>query len=128
MAVEHHLEEALRTFRQRLAAAEYALYRVRRIYQAPGVAHRAVEKLQVGSYAEMAAQFTRLSNEWAVSSEHGLHYGYLRERVSGSYPTAEEFFVVAPAVVESKTRHGFAWFEARWRAALGESLQESLFA
>ena len=63
-----------------------------------------------------------------MRSEHGLCYGYLRERVNNFYPTVEEFFVIAPAAVESKTRHGFAWFEARWRQATGESLQEKLFA
>ena len=83
-----------------------------------------------GSYAAdaMVARFTLLSERCEVSSEHGLRYGYVRERVNGCYPTVEEFFVVAPAAVESKTRYGFAWFEARWRAALGESLQEKLFA
>ena len=53
-------------------------------------------------------------------SEHGFRYGFVRERVSNCYPTAEEFFVVAPAIVESKTHHGFAWFEALalWKAAV----------
>lgn len=128
LAVEHQLDEALRVFQQRLAEAEYALYRVRRIYQAPGAAHRAVEKLQTGSYDAMVAQFNFLSGHVEARSDLGIRYGYVRERVNGCYPTVEEFFVIAPAVVESKTRHGFAWFEARWRAALGESLQEKLFA
>lgn len=128
LAVEHKLDEALRVFQQRLAEAEYALYRVRRIYQAPGAAHRAVEKLQAGSYDEMVAQFNLLSGHVEARSDFGIRYSYVRERVNGCYPTVEEFFVVAPAVVESKTRYGFAWFEARWRAALGESLQEKLFA
>lgn len=127
LAVEHELDEALRVFQQRLAAAEYALYRVRRIYQAPGAAHRAVEKLQTGSYDEMVAQFSFLSERCEVRSEHSIRHGYVRERVIGCYPTVEDFFVVAPAAVESKTRYGFAWFEARWRSALGESLQEKLF-
>jgi len=43
------------------------------------------------------------------------------------YPTVEEFFVVAPATVESKTRYGFDWFEAKWKAALGETGQGGLF-
>jgi hypothetical protein len=29
--------------------------------------------------------------------------------------------------VESKTRFGFDWFEAKWREALGETGQEELF-
>jgi hypothetical protein len=50
-----------------------------------------------------------------------------RKRAPDRYPSVEEFFVVAPAVVESKTRYGFEWLEARWREALGESAQERLF-
>ena len=84
--------------------------------------------MQTGSYDEMVARFTLLSERCEVRSEHSIRYGCVRERVNGCYPTVEEFFVVALAVVEPKTRYGFAWFEARWRAALGESLQEKLFA
>lgn len=127
LAVEHQLEEALRCFKRRLSAADYALYRVRRIYSAPGVAHRAVEKLLTGSRTKLEARLALQAAHGNVRSEHGFRYSFVRERVSGCYPTVEEFFVVAPAAVESKTHHGFAWFEARWQAATGESPQVRLF-
>jgi len=127
LAIEYQLEEALRCFRRRLNAADYALYRVRRIYSAPGVAHRAVEKLLTGNRTKLERQFALRSAQGSVRSENGFRYGFVRERVSDFYPTVEEFFIVAPAVVESKTHHGFAWFEARWQAATGESPQVKLF-
>lgn len=127
LVVEHQLDEALRCFRRQLSAADYALYRVRRIYSAPGAAHRAVEKLLIGSRAKLERQFARQSAQGSVRSEHGFRYGFVRERVSGCYPTVEEFFVVAPADVDSKTHHGFAWFEARWQTVIGESPQVRLF-
>jgi hypothetical protein len=111
----------------RLEASEYALYRVRRIYKGPGHADRAVEKLSVGSRAEMTACFEQTSQRLEVRVEHGICYGYVRNREPDHYPSVEEFFVVALAVVESKTRYGFEWFEAKWREALGETGQGSLF-
>jgi hypothetical protein len=42
-----------------------------------------------------------------------IHYVY-RQRCATSYPTREEFLVVAPAVVESKARYGLEWFEEQW--------------
>src|SRR5262245_1572518 len=124
---DNHHTEALRLFRGRLEAAEYALYRVRRIYKGPGHADRAVERLMAGSRAEMTACFEQMAPRLEVRVEHDIIYGYVRKREPDRYPSVEEFFVVAPAVVESKTRYGFEWFEARWREALGESTQGRLF-
>src|SRR5262245_37534953 len=124
---DNHHTEALRLFRGRLEAAEYALYRVRRIYKGPGHADRAVERLMIGSHAEMVACFEQVALRLDVRIEHDISYGYVRQREPDHYPSVEEFFVVAPAVVESKTRYGFEWFEARWREALGESTQGRLF-
>jgi hypothetical protein len=124
---DNHHTEALQHFRRHLEVAEYALYRVRRIYRAPGRADRAVEKLMAGNQTEMIAGFRQMSSRLKVRVEHDISYGYAREREMGRYPTVEEFFVVAPATVESKTRYGFAWFETRWKEALGETGQEWLF-
>lgn len=126
IAGDHHTE-ALRHFQQRLETAEYALYRVRRIYRAPGQADRAVEKRLTGDRTEMNEAFEETSSLLNVRVEHNIRYGYVREREPDHYPTVEEFFVVAPAAVESKTRYGFDWFEAKWREALGETGQERLF-
>jgi hypothetical protein len=123
----NHHTEALQLFRMRLEAVRYALYRVRRIYKAAGHADRAVEKLMTGSRAEMIACFEQSSSRLEVRVEHDIRYGYVRKRKPDRYPSVEEFFVVAPAVVESKTRYGFEWFEAKWRDAVGEPCQEKLF-
>jgi hypothetical protein len=100
---------------------------VRRIYRGPGHADRAVERLMIGSRVEMIARFERMAPSLEARVEHGVSYGYVRKREHDHYPSVEEFFVVAPAVVGSKARYGFEWFEARWREALGESAQERLF-
>ncbi|MGH9843547.1 MAG: hypothetical protein ACREEM_32820, partial [Blastocatellia bacterium] len=125
--VANHHAETLRHFRMRLEEAEYALYRVRRIYNAPGRADRAVERLETGSRGEMNNRFERISSSLGVRVEHDIRYGYVREREPDCYPAVEEFFVVAPAAIESKTRYGFDWFEAKWREALGETGQDRLF-
>jgi hypothetical protein len=127
VVIDSQQSEALNYFRARLDSAEHAVYRVRRIYKGPGFADRAVEKLAVGSNAEMIIRFEQLAPGLVVQLEHDITYGYVRKREPGHYPTTEEFFVVAPAVVESKTRYGFEWFEAKWREALGESTQTGLF-
>jgi len=124
---ENQHTQTLRYFRMRLEAAEYALYRVRRIYKAPGHADRAVEKLITGSRTEMDVCFDQGFSRLAVRIGHDIRYGYVRERELDRYPAVEEFFVVAPAVVESKTRYGFEWFESRWREVPGESGQAKLF-
>jgi hypothetical protein len=129
VAMRHGNVAALRLFAVRLADCEYALYRVRRVYKKKGKADRAVEQLCVGTQASMLAhlQSLILSQRLSTREEHNILYAYARERDQQTYPSCEEFYVAAPAVVESKTRHGFAWFEARWSAALGADAQEKLF-
>lgn len=122
-------DAALRLFAERLAISEYALYRVRRIYKKKGKADRAVEKLCVGARAEIFHCLQSLihSRGFSVREEHNITYAYVREREPQAYPTCEEFYVAAPAVVESKTRYGFAWFEARWTQVLHQDVQGRLF-
>ena len=86
-----------------------------------------MQKLKTGSRAEMSVCFDRMSSGFEVRAEHDIRYGYARRRDPDRYPAVEEFFVVAPATVESKTRYGFDWFEAKWRETLGETGQERLF-
>ncbi|HMX29112.1 MAG TPA: hypothetical protein PKC13_26235 [Blastocatellia bacterium] len=107
----------------------HLVYRVRRIYKKKGKADRAVEKLCVGARAEILNCLQSLisSRQLSAREEHNITYAYAREREPQEYPTCEEFYVAAPANVESKTRHGFAWFEACWAAALGANAQGKLF-
>jgi hypothetical protein len=120
---------ALRLFAEKLAVSEYAIYRVRRIYKKKGKADRAVEWLCTGAQVSMLARLQSLINSQGLTArqEHNITYAYAREREAHKYPTCEEFYVAAPAVVESKTRYGFEWFEARWIAALGVNAQRNLF-
>jgi hypothetical protein len=119
--------ETLRRFRARLEESEYALFRVRRIYTAPGKADRAVERLETGSRLQMIERFDQISSSLDVRVERDISYGYVRERKPKRYPAHEEFFVVGLLVVESKTRYGFDWFEAKWKETLGETGQGRLF-
>lgn len=114
-------------FERILSESEWALYRVRRIYKKPGQADRAVEKLETGARAEMIGRFAQRTGGLVTRIEHDISYGYVYEREADRYPTVEEFYVIAPAAVESKTRHGFEWFEARWAEVIGESKQKALF-
>jgi hypothetical protein len=119
--------ETLRRFRARLEESEYALFRVRRIYTAPGKADRAVERLETGSRLQMIERFEQISSSLDLRVERDIRYGYVRERKPKHYPAHEEFFVVGLSVVESKTRYGFDWFEAKWKETLGETGQGRLF-
>jgi len=47
-----------------------------------------------------------------ISEMHGLYYAYVRER-ERAYPTTEEYYVAALAVVDAKARHGMERFDAR---------------
>lgn len=67
------------------------------------------------------------SRRLTTRQEHNITYAYARERETQKYPACEEFYVAAPAAVESKARYGFEWFEARWADALGISVQGNLF-
>jgi hypothetical protein len=119
--------ETLRLFKAKLEQSEYALFRVRRIYTAPGKADRAVERLETGSRLQMIERFEQISSSLDVRVERDIRYGYVRERKPKRYPAHEEFFVVGLSVVESKTRYGFDWFEAKWKETLGETGQGRLF-
>ncbi len=127
IVVDDGNREALAEFERALETSRYALYRVRRIYKAPGQADRAVEKLVTGTRQEITGRFAEIVSGLTVKAEHGILYAYVREREIERYPAVEEFFVVAPATVASKTRHGFAWFEERWAEVLGSTAQIGLF-
>jgi hypothetical protein len=61
----------------------------------------------------MAACFERISSNLDVRVEHDIRYGYARMCEPYRYPTVEEFFVVAPATVESKTQNRTQKFGGR---------------
>jgi hypothetical protein len=53
--------------------------------------------------------------EKASDTARGIRYIYRRRR-GASWPTSEEYYVAAPAVVETKTRYTVPKFDAQWKA------------
>jgi hypothetical protein len=129
-------DRALGHFNLLLSQQPWAVYRVRRIYSAKavyeqngsrkrlvgrdparkGTAERCVEQLSVHPTSEGAI---RKLGEFAVQHSvapyqaHGLWYVKVGE-CERTYPTSEEFFVVAPARVETKARYGVGKFDLKW--------------
>lgn len=115
---------ALSRFAERLAATTWALYRVRRIYYAPGRADRSVERINEGSQDTCQAALetiATISSKMIECSGVGQHPRvYLRRPGSdGPFPRLEEQFVLAPAVVIDKQRERF---EATWRRLISAQL------
>lgn len=128
-------QAAIETFKTHLNTAEWAVYRVRRLYHPAkdknGIVHfdkkgsaiRAVERLNDSlTRAEAESRLRDLiSPGCEVTERRGITYVY-RQRCGEVYPTREEFLVAAPAVVAAKARYGMEWFERQW-----DSPQLSLF-
>jgi hypothetical protein len=127
-------QTAINLFRQKLEASRFALYRVRRIYNAKrgedgrelegekGQAIRAVEKLELFSDADEAeTALTRLAERMGLQPETKgfITYVYVQRRVEGTYPTREEYFTAGPALVPTKTRYGLPHFNEQWCASQG---------
>ncbi|HEX3539382.1 MAG TPA: hypothetical protein VHT75_02955 [Acidimicrobiales bacterium] len=92
--------EALAEPQGRLAAAEHAVYDVRRVYQAKGIAARSVIAVMVGTRGEahrwLAAQAQPDSDTDRDHQDGTVTRIWLRRRV-GTYPNVEQFLVVGPA-------------------------------
>jgi hypothetical protein len=117
---------AAERYESRLASLPWAIYRVRRIYSAPGKADRAVERQAVyGSQAAAtdAVRGRALKDGAELTELRGILYGFIEHRSESVFPCREEYIVAAPAVVEDKARHGLSHFEVKWR-----SLQMRLWA
>ena len=94
-----------------------AKYRVRRIYSGKGRADRAVEKLDVfASAIEARANLAGVAACLGLPVEElrGIPYVWRQRRSETEFPTREEFWTIAPALVEAKARGGLAWFDAKW--------------
>jgi hypothetical protein len=109
-------DEALNGYRQRIDSVQWALYRVRRIYTKKGQADRAVERLEVfASAVEARANLAGFAVSLGLPFEEvrGIPYIWRQRRSETEFPTREEFWTIAPAIVESKARGGVAWFDAK---------------
>jgi hypothetical protein len=109
---------AIKVHRAELDVATWALYRVRRVYTSKGKAHRSVERMNEGAREPI----TRALGVMAQVKGHALdcldaaniERFTVEECEPDVYPTREEFWVAAPATVETKSRYGLPWFEERW--------------
>lgn len=115
-------DAAVVAYRRKLASTPWALYRVRRIYNVnkkdpkkKGQADRAVELLAIISPTASHLILSRIANHLhsRIEEQHGIAYVY-RERAGSTFPAREDFYVTAPAVVETKARYGIDWFDNKW--------------
>ena len=110
-------EVALNSYRERIEAVKWARYRVRRIYQRKGQADRAVEiqdVLATASEARVHLDGFAAKLGLPVEELRGIPYVWRLRRNENAFPTREEFWTIAPAMVEEKARGGIASFEAKW--------------
>jgi len=108
---------AVQAYDWQRVAGDWAVYRVRRIYSSKGKAQRCVERLrECESEAEALGDLKRKAQAEGlqVRTIHGLSYAYVRER-SKSYPTTEEYYVAALALVDAKARYGMERFDTQWK-------------
>jgi hypothetical protein len=129
-------EQAIKLFGERMGSVPWAVYRVRRIYHAKpiyaqkgtrkrivghdqkkkGRVQRCVERLQEFPTRDAAYdQLMKIATVKGVPPQgrHGLSYVQIQECAS-RYPGIEDYFVAAPAVVETKARYGVDKFEQDW--------------
>lgn len=128
--------QALDIYDARVNGTAWALYRVRRIYHAKplyqgggkhkrvighdhskkGNVQRCVERLE--EFVSSAKAGERLieiaeAKRFPICRRHGLTYVFVQQ--SGTrYPTIEDYFVTAPALVETKARNGVEKFDRNW--------------
>jgi hypothetical protein len=51
-----------------------------------------------------------------IDRAEGISYVWCERRSETNFPTREEFITIAPAVVETKARHGIEHFDLKWSA------------
>ena len=104
---------ALAHFTADLDARPWALYAVRRVFYAPGVADRKVESLATGTPAAMAQALAEQARAAGIPVQvDGQHQrAYVRARTGPDYPQVEHLLTSAPATVADKCRTRFdgAW-------------------
>lgn len=107
-------ESSMQAFAGKLSELEWAVYRVRRIYTAKGRADRSIEIVARGPRFDMTGEVFVQAARWTTDAEtvEGHTRLYLRRRQPTEYPSAEEFYVAAPALAKPKAK---PTFEREWR-------------
>jgi hypothetical protein len=105
--------QALELGRRQMDAMTWGLYRVQRVYSAKARAYRKLTLLGTGprSAAESALEELARAVRIVPNRAGRAPRVWLAERAKDVYPSAEEFFVAAPAQAVGKMRPGFpkAW-------------------
>lgn len=111
-------DEVIRQFEKSLENAEHALYEVRRVIRGQANAARSVQRLDTGSRAEMLDLLEGVALDDLEVGEDGIARVYLKRR-GESFPTSEQFLVVAPATAKDKQEVHFErwWAEQEAREA-----------
>jgi len=103
---------AIEAFHKLKTETPMATYRVRRIMTSKGHGHRCTEIMSDSLSQLIAAkQLTPINFH---TDDYQIETAYARERLANTYPTGEEFYVVAPASVAARARYGIPWFDQRW--------------
>lgn len=112
---------------KRMMSMRWAVYRVRRRYNAPAIAPRSVQKLVTGQWRTMKNVLADIADRAAIHlaydepikgapKRHGEIDQYrrlwIRRRVEDSFPSPEEFLVAAPAQAHDKA---LSTFEDNWQ-------------
>jgi hypothetical protein len=119
--VEINNQPAVQKYTEKLTERQWTLYRVRRIYSAPGTASRAVQTVaseRTGQEALSTLHSVAERIERTVEVARGISYIYLRRRpekiTAEDCPVLEEIVVAAPAGVNDKTTNSWEAFETAW--------------
>jgi len=104
---------ALSNFQTRLAACQWALYRVRRIVWSKTAVWRKVETLATGTKEAMLGELRNYGS--AEPNDHGISRLTIKARGKG-YPTTEDSLAVGPAGAVDKSRVSF---DKRWKEFSG---------
>lgn len=117
LTAANHPEIADRFYAE-LAEADWAIYDVRRVMLAKGVAWRSIRTVDTGSHVHLSKALRAAAaaeGRTVETTSAGLVRSTVTERTEGVFPSPERFFVIAPAGVEDKERAGF---DARFDAAM----------
>jgi hypothetical protein len=128
---------AIEAFDNLMRQHRWAVYRIRRIYQAKavyegtgknkklighdqckkGTARRCVQKIEDFATAQEAHhRIAVLAQQRGISLRESHRLQFLPIAECGTtYPTREEYFVCAPAVVDTKARYGIEHFDSKWQ-------------
>lgn len=103
---------ALKNYQKKLQSQSWGTYRVRRLFNQANMATRCVEKTQVVQTLDEAESLLLQNLHGELIEKWGIKYDFIQQKLDTS--NREEFWVAAPALVETKARYGVDKFEKTW--------------